>query len=566
VLVELSIRNLAIIDSVTLALSPGFNVLTGETGAGKSIIVEALGLLCGGRGSVDDVRTGCEKLVVEGTFDGPEVGELEPILSAQGIDLDDGRVVLRREVTAAGRSRCWVNGVTVTTTSLGAIGTRLINIHGQHDARGLLDPDVQRDIVDRFGAATLERDRVARAFDAVTEVREEIATLTRRRNEAVSRADYLRHVVAEIGDARLVVGEDAKLDEEARRLANVEELRLHIAQGLAALDGEEGSALDALGRARRVLAAAARLDPSLERLAALLEGIVDELKDATREVAHYEAGLEADPLRLAEVERRRDLVYRLQKKHGGAIENVLQTLATAQRELDVLDTAATDLGALSQREVACVQELGEAVQALSVTRAAAATRLGRSVEAVFPELGLVDGHFAVSLVPLEAPTRTGGEDISFVTSLNVGHEARPLARVASGGELSRVMLALTTVLTSMHRVPTLVFDEVDAGVGGRVAMQLGALLQRVSAGHQVLVITHLAQVAARAHAHVVVTKAAEGGVTTADLTVVEGRNRIREVARMLGGDESAASLRHARELLNPLAPAAAPPMRDGKPA
>jgi DNA repair protein RecN (Recombination protein N) len=549
VLTELSIRNLAIVDSVTLALSPGFNVLTGETGAGKSIIVEALGLLSGGRASADDVRTGCERLVVEASFTGPAVDALEPLLSAQGIALEDGRVVLRREVSAAGRSRAWVNDVSVTTTSLANVGTQLINIHGQHDARGLLDPDVQREIVDRFAGAAAHRDRVALAFDDLVAVREEIAQLTRRRNEALKRADYLRHVVQELADARLVPGEDHRLDEEARRLAHVEELRLHVGQALATLDGDEGSAADSLGRARRVLAAAARLDGSLDPLVTQLEGVMDQLKDAARDLAHYEGALEADPARLANVERRRDLVDRLSRKHGGSIEQALEALTNAQSELDLLDTAATDLGALAQRVTTCEREFADATAALTAARQEAAGRLAEQVTRVFPDLGLVDGRFAVALTPLGEPARHGGEEVAFVASLNLGHDPRPLARVASGGELSRVMLALTTVLTRTHRVPTLVFDEVDAGVGGRVATQLGMLLQRVAADHQVLVITHLAQVASRAHAHVVVTKSADAGVTTADLRRVEGRDRIREVARMLGGAESAASLRHARELL-----------------
>ncbi|MBL8982070.1 MAG: AAA family ATPase, partial [Gemmatimonadetes bacterium] len=418
-LTELSIRNLAIVDSVSLTLSPGFNVLTGETGAGKSIIVEALGLLCGGRASADDVRTGCDRLVVQASFDGPAVEALGPALAAQGIELEDGRIVLRREVTATGRSRAWVNDVSVTTTTLGSVGTQLVNIHGQHDARGLLDPEVQREILDRFAEAAALREQVATAFDAVVEVRAEIDRLTSRRDEAVKRADYLRHVVAEIGEARLVPGEDARLDEEARRLSHVEELRLHIGQAMATVNGDEGSAVDSLGMARRVLAAAARLDPSLETLVGQLEAALDQLKEAARDMAHYEAALDADPARLAEVERRRDLVYRLTRKHGGTIEQVLDVLTTAQRELDLLDTAATDLGALTQRAAAAERVRAEATAALTAARTAAAGRLAEQVSRVFPALGLNDGRFAVSLAPLEAPARHGAEEVTFVTSLNV---------------------------------------------------------------------------------------------------------------------------------------------------
>ncbi len=549
-LTELSIRSLAIIDELTLTLGGGFNVLTGETGAGKSIMVEALALLCGGRGSADDVRTGRDRLVVAGTFEGAEVVALGPWLADQGLALEGGRLVLRREVSAAGRSRAWVNDVPVTTGVLSAVGGRLINIHGQHDARGLLDPEVQRDILDRFAGAVRERDAAGEAWDTWVAVQAERADLARRHQEAQRRADYLRHVVREIGEAHLVAGEDARLDDEARRLAHVEELRRYTAQGLAALDGEEGTALDALGQVRRLVAAACRLDPTLAAAATTLEGLVEQVRDVARELAHYEASLDADPARLAQVEQRRDLIYRLTRKHGETIEQVLEVGARAQQELDLLESAASDLGSLAHREARCRTTWEEAAAALSARRREAAGRLARAVDAVLPELGLAEGHLRVLLTTLPTPTRSGTEDVSFDVTLNAGHDPRPLARVASGGELSRVMLALTTVLTDVHRVPTLVFDEVDAGVGGRVAVQLGALLARVATSHQVLVITHLAQVAAQATSHVVVTKGAAEGVTTADLRAVQGRERVREVARMLGGGETPASIRHARELLH----------------
>lgn len=548
-LTHLSIRNVAIIESVTCTLAPGFNVLTGETGAGKSIVVGALGLLLGARASAEDVRTGSEKAMVEGTFEVPVDHPVLALLDARGLSADEGQVVLRREVAISGRSRAWVNGTAVTTAVLAEIGALLVNIHGQHDARGLVEDEVQRAILDRFADAEEAAAAVAQAWDALEATLRAMAELSTRRDQATRRADYLRHVVRELGEARLVVGEDARLEEEARRLSHVEELRLHVAQMLATLDGEEGGALPALATVRRLLAAASRLDPSLDRLHGVVDEAIVQAEDASRELAHYEASLEADPARLAAVEQRRDLVYRLSQKYGGSIESALAALDEAQHELEVVETASLDLGALAQREQAERAALKAAAKHLTDRRTEAAARLGSSVGAVLPELGMPDGRFLVQLTPHDEPTRLGMERAEFLVALNPGHEPRALARVASGGELARVMLALTTVLARMHPVPTLVFDEIDAGIGGRVALQVGALMRRVANDHQVLAITHLAQIAARAHAQVVVTKAAEGGVTTANLKSVTGRERLREVARMLGGSESDASLRHAKELL-----------------
>ncbi len=549
-LTELRIRNVAIIESVTLPLQPGFNVLSGETGAGKSIIVEALGLLFGERGSADLVRTGADRASVEGIFDATGDAHVRRLLDERGIAAEDETVILRREVTRAGRSRAWINDSTVTASVLAEIGRALVTIHGQHESQGLLQPDVQREILDAFGAATSEAAAVRAAWDALTAVRAEIADLAKRRKAAEQRADYLRHVVKDIDEARLVEGEDERLADEARRLSHVEELRLHAGHLTDAIDGEETGALRQLGAAQRALDAAVRLDPSLEPLREMLDGAFAQLQELAREVAEYESALEADPGRLAEVERRRDLIFKLARKYGGSVESALASLREASTELELLDTAALELGSLSQRAAHAESELAAAARALSARRKAAAGRLEKEMDSQLPQLGMTGGHFSVALIPRADPDRAGAEQVEFLVALNVGHDARPLSRVASGGELSRVMLALTTILARLDRVPTLVFDEVDAGIGGRVGLNVGDTMRRVAAHHQVLAITHLPQIASRAHQHIVVSKAAKGGVTTADLLVVEGEDRVHEIARMLGGDsESETSRAHARELL-----------------
>ena len=548
-LTELRIRNLAVIESVTLPVALGFNVLSGETGAGKSIIVGALGLLLGERSSADVVRGGCDRAVVEGVFEAGGNRALEAVLDERGIESEDGLLVLRREVSAAGKSRAWINDVTVTTTALASVGRLLVNLHGQHESQALLNEDAQRDVLDALAGAIAVAGSVRGAHAELETVRASIADLTRRRDEATRRADYLRHLVREIEEVRLVAGEEERLDDEARRLTHAVELRAAIAQAQAALEDPDAGAMHSLGAARRAVQSALRLDPAAAPLSEGIDQSLVMLQELARDLATYDATLDSDPERLAEVERRRDQVSRVTRKHGGNVDAALAALREARAELDVLDTAAVDLRGLNAREESARTNLMELAGRLTKLRQKASRKLASQVEALLPELGLPGGRFLVHLEPIDV-TASGAERVEFRVALNVGHDARPLARTASGGELSRVMLALKTILARLDEVPTLVFDEVDAGIGGTVALRVGESLRRLAEHHQVVVITHLAQVAARAHHHVVVAKGAKGGVSTADITVVQRDDRVTEVARMLGGDpKSKLSRAHAKELL-----------------
>ncbi len=549
-LTELRIRNFAIIESLTLPLAGGFNVLTGETGAGKSIIVGALGLLLGERASADVIRTGADKATVEGVFDAAAHPELVAMLDERGVDVEDHTIILRREIASTGRTRAWINDTSTTAGVLAEVGRVLVNLHGQHEAQALLDPESQRRILDAYGGATEQAERVRARANELSALSQEIAALTRRREEAERRADYLRHVAAEIAEAKLAPGEEGKLEEEARRLEHAEELR-GLAEGMArALDGGEDAVLARLAHLQRSLGAIQRIDPTLTRWQELYDAAFYGLEELVREVEAYAQRVELDPARLTEVQRRRDLLFRLTKKYGPTVADVIEAGRRAQAELDLIDTAELDLRQLEARREAARHALVEEGSALSALRASAAERLAREVDALLPELGIPDGRFQVVLLPQPEVGPAGAEEIEFRVALNVGHEARPLARVASGGELSRVMLALKTILARLDRVPTLVFDEVDAGIGGRIGLQVGDTMRRVAAHHQVLAITHLPQIASRAHHHIVVTKGARGGVTTADTRVVTGEDRVAELARMLGGDpESEVSRAHARELL-----------------
>jgi len=552
VLTELRIRNFAIIDALTLPLANGFNVLTGETGAGKSIIVGALGFLLGERGTADLIRTGADKASVEGIFDASGDDELLALLDARGVDVEDPTtLVLRREIVSSGRTRAWINSATTTAAVLAEAGRALVSLHGQHEAQTLLDEESQRAILDAFGAATAVADRVRTAHDDLHAVAREIQSLTARKADAERRADYLRHLVAEIDEAQLKSGEDVSLEEEARRLEHAEELK-SLAEGMAAiLEGEEGTVLESLGHMQRSLASIQRIDGSLTRLQELYDGAFYSLQELARELDEYGRGVDLDPSRFAEVQRRRDLIFKLTKKYGPSLEAVAETARVARSELDLVDSGALDLRQLEQRQRDARAALESAAAELTALRRDAAARLAAEVDAVLPELGMPDGRLDVHMRERAEIGAVGAEDIELRVALNRGHESRPLARVASGGELSRVMLALKTILARLDRVPTLVFDEVDAGIGGKIGLQVGDTMRRVATHHQVLAITHLPQIAARAHHHIVVEKGSRGGITTADTRVVDGDARVTEVARLLGGDpESDVSLAHARELLS----------------
>ncbi|MBA3445658.1 MAG: DNA repair protein RecN [Gemmatimonadales bacterium] len=547
-LTELRVRDLATIADVTLQLGPGLNVLTGETGAGKSMLIDALSLLLGERAAGGSVRPGAGKSVVEGAFEGIAAGTCRCI-EELGLDVEDGRVVVRREVTAEGRSRAWVNGSPTTAAVLTELGALLVDLHGQHETQSLLHPEAQRQILDAFAHAEPERDAVAGAHTGLAALRTEERGLVDRRDEVRRRADYLRHVVEEIDTARVRIGEDEALQLEARRLSQAGALVEHAQRVVDALEGEAGNALGALGVAGRALTTLEKVDPSVGDWRELLDSGYANLSELARLAAEYAGSVQEDPERLAFIERRRDLLSRLTGKYGVALEQVLATREQAAGELDLLDTADIDLRALAARRVAAETALQSAAAELTVKRREAAERLTRGVNRLLPQLGLPGGKLTVQLMPLTETGAHGHESVQLNVQLNLGLEAKPLAKVASGGELSRLMLALKVVLVKHDAIATLVFDEVDQGIGGETGAQVGSALAEVAARHQVLVITHLPQIAARADGHLVASKQARGGMATSEVQVLFGEDRVNEIARMLGDAEGDAARRHAQALL-----------------
>ena len=545
-LTELRVRDLAVIADVTLPFQPGLNVLTGETGAGKSMVVDALALLLGERASADVIRPGAEKTVVEGAFEFASAvhRHLLAPFAALGVELEDGRLVLKREVLREGKSRAWVNGSPATIGVLAEIGALLVDLHGQHETQSLLRPDAQRDMLDAYADADVERVAVRDAHAHLKELETREAQLTTRQEDVRRKADYLRHVLQEIERAKPKLGEDDALEVEAKRLAHAEEL------GRLARELEETVDAAGLTKAQKILANLLRVDSSLGKWQELLDAAFASAAELAQAARAYASEIEADPERLSAVEQRRDLLFRLQQKHGPTIADVLAARDTAARELELLDTADLDLRNIAADREKAAEEFSRATAALTAKRIAGAKKLSRAVNKILPALGMPGGRFLVSQSPLPSPRGDGAETVTFEVELNPGLGQRPLARVASGGELSRLMLALKVVLASHDVVPTLVFDEVDQGIGGEVGGRVGEALMDVSReGRQALVITHLPQIAVYADQHLVVAKGKKGGVATSDVAVAEGETRVKELARMLGDADMATARRHAVELL-----------------
>lgn len=549
-LVELRIRDYAVVEDLTLELGPGLNVLSGETGAGKSIIVGALSLLLGERASSGVVRSDADRATVEAVFDVSGQAEIEQRLDELGYASEEGHLILRREVAVEGRNRAWVNGSPATAAIVGELGNALVDLHGQHEHQTLLRGAEQRRILDAFAGVQVEVDEIAelharaRALETAMEERES------RRREVESRADFLRFQLGEIEGARVVEAEDEALELEGRRLEHSEELARGVGELYEVLYAGEEAAADRLSAARQQLARLSRIDPELDELSARLLDAYHAVEDVGRRLGGYAASVEYDPARLEQIRKRLDALFRLKRKYGPELADVMATGQRVRDELRGLEESDQDIERL-RRELGEVRAaLAAAAAVVSARRSEAADRLADAVRATLPELGLTGAGFVVRLSPLEVVGSAGAEAVEFLVTTNPGFDPMPLARIASGGELSRVMLALKAILADVDRVPVLVFDEIDAGIGGMVATAVGRKLEEVAGRHQVFVVTHLAQIASRADAHLLVEKDEVAGRAVTAVRPLEGEARIQEVARMLGGDpHSATSREHARELL-----------------
>lgn len=544
----LHIENIAIIEVADIEFAPGFNALTGETGAGKSIVIDSLSAVLGQRTSRELIRTGAEKAFVSAAFSG-----MAPELTEElGIQLEaDGTLLLQREIQTDGKNVCRVNGRPVTVGQLRALGARLLNIHGQHDGQQLLDEEQHIVYLDSFGRVESLAITYAEKYKNFTDIRRQIGALQMDEAEKARRVDTLQYQIEELKRAKLKPGEEEELTARRGMLRNAEKFLDAVAGADYALNGDDsgGGALSALRQAQDALGGVRHLDDAFGQLYERLGEAYSEVYDIAATVEDKRGELDVSPGELDRVESRMDLLYRLKKKYGATVEDMLDYQARCEAELAQIEDAGDTLARLEQALSKAEKEARQAAQALSDARKAAAEQLTSQILAELQQLDMGKIRFAVDFA--EKPLDSDGMDtVRFLMSANVGEELRPIHKIASGGELARIMLAMKNVLSEQDHVGTMVFDEVDAGVSGRAAQKVAEKMARISRRKQVLCVTHLPQLAAMADTHFSVEKGERGGRTYTEVRRLDREQRRRELARLTGGSHvSQTMLDGAEELL-----------------
>lgn len=544
----LHIENIAIIEAADIEFAPGFNALTGETGAGKSIVIDSLSAVLGQRTSRELIRTGAEKAFVSAAFSGmaPELTE------TLGIQPEaDGTLLLQREIQTDGKNVCRVNGRPVTVGQLRALGARLLNIHGQHDGQQLLDEEQHIVYLDSFGRVESIAITYAEKYKNFTDIRRQIGALQMDEAEKARRVDTLQYQIEELKRAKLKPGEDEELTARRGMLRNAEKFLDAVAGADYALNGDDsgGGALSALRQAQDALGGVRHLDDAFGQLYERLGEAYSEVYDIAATVEDKRGELDVSPGELDRVESRMDLLYRLKKKYGATVEDMLDYQARCEAELAQIEDAGDTLARLEQELARAETDARQAAQALSDARKAAAEQLTSQILAELQQLDMGKIRFAVDFA--EKPLDSDGMDtVRFLMSANVGEELRPIHKIASGGELARIMLAMKNVLSEQDHVGTMVFDEVDTGVSGRAAQKVAEKMARISRRKQVLCVTHLPQLAAMADTHFSVEKGERGGRTYTEVRRLDREQRRRELARLTGGSHvSQTMLDGAEELL-----------------
>lgn len=567
----LHIRNLGLLDDVTLEFGAGLTVFTGETGAGKSMILDALALLCGRRGSPSLVRSGREKAGIEAVFEYPPRGTVARWLEENGLEseTDGGELILRREVQTGGRGRAWINGQMVPLSQLADLSGYLLDLHDQNEHLSLLSPEVFRDFFDRFGGLEKRRAAVAEAYEAWREAHCGLETHRATGADREQRRDFLKFQVEELRALGLFAGELTQLEEEKQRLSHVEELREHGAALLRVLheaEGEERSALDLLYTAQSLLEKMAARDGSLANASERLGQAVEQTREIAGELMRYTGDLEGNPERYAEVEQRLHSMRRALRKHGGTEQAALERFRELETELDRLDRWEAEHEQWTERVEAARKRLTAVASDLTRDRRRARTAFLRPLAALLKDFAIPDARVDIEFVPrirgveLVGGNATpsvgycspeGAEEVELLFSANPGEALQPLRKVASGGELSRVMLALRSLSAEQQEVPVLVFDEIDSGISGGAVRRVSERLAALGERHQVLYVTHQPAIASVAHRHLVVEKRVRKGRTETCVLEMQGEKRRRELARLLdGGMQSERSLALAAEMLD----------------
>lgn len=563
---ELHIQNFAIIDKLDLRFGPGLIILTGETGAGKSIILDAVVMLIGGKADTTFVRTDAEAAFVEGVFHlkGPERDAVHEILNREALMDDPNYVVLMREVRREGRSVARINGRTANVGLLKEIGALLVDIHGQAEHLSLLDPRAHLGLLDRYADVAKPLNDYRQTYHSLLALRNELNSLRKAQADADRRVEMLTYQAEEIESAKLQVGEDEELKKERDRLANAESLAQNAQEALAIL--EEGSpdtpaASDLIGQAAQALAALAKIDAGQSEMSNQAEVMLDTLSDIIHDLRDYLEEIEFNPKRLDEVEERLDLIRSLTRKYGGSIPAVIAYGADAQKQLETITGAADRINELEMQEATLLEKLSKQGTALSEKRKSAAGKMGKGIEIELDDLRMASAQFGTDFktrpdlngVPIADGTRlafdqNGFDQVEFLVAPNPGEGLKPLAKIASGGETSRLMLGLKNVMARADEVPSLIFDEIDQGIGGRVGMTVGHKLWNLSRSHQVFCVTHLPQLAVFGDQHYQVQKLVDKGRTLTRVEPLEGESRLLELSQMLG-EVGEGTLRSAHELL-----------------
>ena len=549
---SLSIRNFAIIDRLDLTFGDGFNVLTGETGAGKSIIMDALNLVLGGRSGSEMVRGGAKHASIDAAFDVGGSPELLTVLAEMGLDAEDDLLLISREVAASGKSSARLGGRPVTIAQLREIGDWLVDLHGQHEHQSLLAAPRHIDILDDWGGKALEglRGETGAAYSAWQALKKERAGLETDARERARLLDLYLFQAKEIADAGLTIGEDEELETEHRRVANAQKLAESAGLAAASLSGEDGSgALDALATALRLLEEAAELDNTLTPALEAVRNASYELTETERDLVRYQGNIEFSPERLTQIEERMNLLRSLKRKYGDSIEEMIAYGAETAEKADALAHSEERGAKLSAEIEKADKKLRDLGGKLSKMRRDASKKFEEITRKELRDLGMEKTRFEVQIEAAE-PTSKGMDKVEFLIAANPGEPLRPLAKVASGGEISRVTLAIKSAMASQEALPTMVFDEIDVGVGGRTASVIAEKMAHLAKSAQILCITHLAQIASRGDRHYYIEKQVTGDRTAVTVTPLTPEQRITEVARMIGGtDVTETVLKHAKEML-----------------
>ncbi len=556
-LTQLDIQNIALIDRLNLEISQGLNVLTGETGAGKSIIIDSINAVLGERVSKDLIRTGRDKAIIEAVFQYDNT-QIDKILEEAGIDNEDGNIILSREISLSGKNTCRINGRLVNVSMLKQIGELLLDIHGQHDNQSLLKTETHIDLLDAFGGSTIEKHKseYMELFSQYKSIKSKLQSLAGDKGEMARRMDMLNFQIEEIENARLKKGEDDSLFAKRHILANSERIMNSIVKAYELLNEGTNTGKSALynsNKALQELSTVLKYDPELSSVSERLESVIYQLEDICEELRGKRESAEFSPDELMHIDERLDIITRLKRKYGNTIEEVLDFLDKSRLEYQELLQSESLIEELNKQLTELTKKLLESAEKLHLGREKAALILEKNITAELENLEMKNSSFKVNMTFNNVDrsfSKNGLNTAEFLISSNAGEPLKPLSKIASGGEMSRIMLAIKTILANVDAIPTLIFDEIDTGISGKAAQKVGEKLSYISKTHQVLCVTHLSQLACMADNHLYIEKSSDGGNTYTTVKALDHKGRVQEIARIIGGtDITPLALKHSEELI-----------------